>query len=120
MGRGRRNRLRGLLGTGAEDARAEPVAAVLCRAPLWWRARRGDANGAAAGLSGEGDHGDEAACQERPALSDRTLWHPGRRARGNGRKLREEVEGEATGGAFILRDARSALLWMRDGRTGRF
>src|SRR5215470_15564260 len=91
MGRGRRNRLRGLLGTGAEDARAEPVAAVFCRAPLWWRARRGDANGAAAGASGQGDCGDEAACEKRPALSDRALWHPGRRARRDGCELWEEV-----------------------------
>ena len=26
------------LGTGAENRRTQPVAAVLCRAPLWWRA----------------------------------------------------------------------------------
>ena len=39
MGRGRRDRLRGFLGAGAQDRRAQPVAAVLCRAPLWRRAR---------------------------------------------------------------------------------
>jgi hypothetical protein len=91
MGRGRRNRVRRFLGTRAEDARAELVAALFCRAPLWWRAGRGDANGAAAGVSRQGDHGDEAACEKRSALSDRTLRHPGRRARGDGRVVREEV-----------------------------
>ena len=36
--------------------------------------------------------GHEAACQKRPALSDRALWHSGRRARRHGRVLREEIE----------------------------
>ncbi len=39
MGRGRRDRMRGFLGTRAEDRRAVTVAAMLCRAALWWRAR---------------------------------------------------------------------------------
>ena len=56
MGRGRRDRVRGFVGAGAEDRRAQPVAALLCRAPLWWRAGRGDADGAAAGASCQGDH----------------------------------------------------------------
>src|SRR5262249_2725772 len=90
MGRGRRDRVRGFLGPRAEDARAEPVAALFCRAPLWWRARRRDANGAATGPSGESDRGDETARKKRPALSDRAVWHPGRRARGDGRVVREQ------------------------------
>ena len=44
------------MGPGAEDRRAQPVAALLCRAALWRRAGRGDADGAAAGASGQGDH----------------------------------------------------------------
>jgi uncharacterized protein (DUF169 family) len=48
MGRGRRDRVRGFLGEGAQDRRAVAVAAVLCRAALWRRARRGDADGAQA------------------------------------------------------------------------
>ncbi len=69
----------------------EPSLSLPCfaGAPLWRRARRGDADGAAAGLSGEGDRGHEAARQERPALSDRALRHPGRRARRHGGVLQE-------------------------------
>ena len=44
-----------------------------------------------AGASRQGDRRHEAACQERPALSDRALWYPGRRARRHGRVLREEI-----------------------------
>ena len=35
--------------------------------------------------------GHEAARQERPALSDRALWNPERRARRHGRVLRQEI-----------------------------
>ena len=38
MGRGRRDRLRRLMGAGAQNRRAQPVAAVLCGAALWRRA----------------------------------------------------------------------------------
>src|SRR6185369_15781133 len=38
MGRGRRDRVRGFLGAGAEDRRALTLAAVLCRTALWRRA----------------------------------------------------------------------------------
>ena len=69
MGRGRRNRLRRLLGPGAQDRRAQPVAAVLCRAPLWRRAGRGNADGAKTLASGQGHHRHEGAGQKRPALS---------------------------------------------------
>ena len=89
-------------GRALEDRRAQPVAAVLCRAPLWWRAGRGDANGAAARASRQGDHGHEATGQERPALSDRALRHPGRRARRHGRVLRQEIDNRHS------EDARSA------------
>ena len=41
--------------------------------------------------SRQGDRRHEAAGQERPALSDRALWHPGRRARRHGRVVREEI-----------------------------
>ena len=36
--------------------------------------------------------GMKAARQERPALSDRALWHPERRARRHGRLLRQEIK----------------------------
>ena len=44
------------MGAGAQDRRAQPVAAVLCGAALWRRAGRGDADGAVAGASRQGDH----------------------------------------------------------------
>ncbi len=52
--------LRQFVGPGAEDPRAEPVDPVLCRAPLWRRARRRDADGAAARLSDKAIAGMEA------------------------------------------------------------
>ena len=44
-------RLRRLVGQGADDAPAEPVDPLLCRAPLRRRARRRDADGDAARIS---------------------------------------------------------------------
>jgi uncharacterized protein (DUF169 family) len=50
-----------------------------------------DADGAVAGASGKGDRRHEAACQKRPALSDRAVWYSGRRPRRHGGFLREEI-----------------------------
>jgi hypothetical protein len=80
-----------VMGAGAQNRRALSVAAVLCRAPLWRRARRRDADGAAAGPSCQGDYRHEAVGQERLALSDRALWDPGRCACRDGRFLRQEI-----------------------------
>ncbi len=82
--------MRRLVGAGAQDRRAQPVAALLCGAALWRRAGRRDADGVAAIVSGQGDHRHEGAVQERPALSNRAVWHPERRARRHGRLLRQE------------------------------
>ena len=59
--RGRGKRLRRLLGPGAGHRRAQPVAPVLCRAPLWRRARRGNADGAEASASAQGHRRHEGA-----------------------------------------------------------
>src|ERR1700760_3987825 len=91
MGRGRRDRVRGLLGAGAQDRLAVAVAAVFCRAPLWRRAGRGDADGAETNRSREGYRRHETTGKERLALSDRALWYPERRARRHGRIVRQEV-----------------------------
>src|SRR5258706_4813654 len=79
------------MGPGAQDRRAQPVAAVLCGAALWRRAGRGDADGAIAGAFGQSHHRHEGAGEERSALSDRTLWYSERRARRHGRFLRQEI-----------------------------
>ncbi len=78
-------------GRALKTGEPSPVAAVLCRTALWRRARRGDADGAAAGASRQGHCRHEAAREKRPALSDRALWHPGRRPRRHGRFLRQEI-----------------------------
>src|ERR1700709_2447948 len=87
----RRTRLRRFMGSGAEDRRTKPVAAVLCRAALWWRAGRGDVDGIAADPSGEGHRRHEATREKRAALPDRALWYSKRRARRHGCVLRQEL-----------------------------
>ncbi len=77
------------LGAGAQDRRAQPVAAVLCGAALWRRAGRRDADGAVAWASRQGDHRHEGAFEKRSALSDRALRYSKRRARRHGRFLQE-------------------------------
>src|SRR5436309_1411336 len=74
--RRRRVGLRRFLGPGVEDPHPEPVDPVLCRAPLWRGARRRDADGAAAGLSAEGDRRHGGAVEERAALSVPAIRHP--------------------------------------------
>ena len=78
-------------GRALKTGEPQPVAALLCRAALWRRAGRGDADGAAAVHLAKAIVGMKAAGQERPALSDRALWHPERRPRRHERVLREEV-----------------------------
>ena len=56
-----------------------------------------------AGASCQGHRRHEAAGQERPALSDRALWHPGRRARRHGRVLRQEISRPSLRGAACAR-----------------
>jgi len=77
-------------GRALKTGEPQPVAALLCGAALWWRTGRRDVDGAAAIVSRQGDHGHEGAIKERLALSDRSLWYPKRRARRNGRLLRQE------------------------------
>src|SRR5215471_7145698 len=89
--RGWGDRMRGFLGPRIEDRRAQPIAAVLCRAALWRGAGRGDVDGAATIPSRQSDFRHETACQKRAALSDRALWYPERCARRHERILREEV-----------------------------
>ena len=64
------------VGAGAQDRRAQPVAAVFRRAALWRRAGRGTADGAVAQPSRQGDRRHEGAGEKRSALSDRALWRP--------------------------------------------
>lgn len=75
-------------GAGAGHRRAQPVLALLCRAPLRRRAGRGNADGAAAALPAHGDRGNEGLVGQWPALPDSAVWHPERRARRHGRELR--------------------------------
>ena len=52
-----------LVGPGAQDRRTQPVAAVLCRAPLRRRAGRRDADGDKTFASGQSHHGMKAIAQ---------------------------------------------------------
>ena len=71
----RRIRLRQFLGPRAKDPRAEPVDPVLCRAPLWRRARRRDADGLAARLPRQSDRRHGGVVKKRPALPVPTIRH---------------------------------------------
>ena len=68
--------------------------------------------------SGQGDRGDEATGQERPALSDRPLRHPGRRARRHGRVLRQEIDRPSLRGALATKQSTFSLpLWIASLRS---
>src|SRR5205085_2268868 len=72
-----------------EDASAhrEPVHPVLCRAPLWRRPRRRDADGIAARLAAEGDRRDGGAGEKRVALPVPAIRHSAGCARRHGGQL---------------------------------
>src|SRR5580700_4145087 len=107
MGRGRRNGLCRFVGAGAEDRRTLAFAALFRRATLWRRAGRGDADGAEARATCQGDRRHEATRQKRLALSHRALWYPERRARRHGRIVWEEVIcSETNSGTPSLRGAK--------------
>src|SRR5271157_509389 len=83
----RRIGVRRFLGARSQDPRTEPVDTVLCRTPLRRRARRRDADGAAARLSRQGDRRYGGARQERAALPVPAIRRTTGRTRRHGGQL---------------------------------
>ena len=88
-------------GRALKTRHAQFVDPVLCRAALWRRAGRRNADGVAAGPTVAGDHRHGGAVEERPALSVPAIRHPAGCARRDGRQLRRS---QAAGLIFVGQD----------------
>src|SRR5262249_40282544 len=101
-----------------EDARDQPLHSLLCRAPLWRRRRRRNADGAAAHRISTRDRRSQRPRQGGAALSHSALWRLRRSGRRHGQELRlSDMSGKSdvTHLRFSSMAALAVLLVMTSG-----